>query len=104
MPRYIDADALGIGYANPKVFNSEEYARGWNSAIEIINSAPTVSPDEVRGAGKWMKTDAFPHRVYCSNCFKTIVPNEEYAFWSEGIMPRNYCPSCGAKMEVTSDA
>ena len=113
MPRYINVeDAL---QAHPEFLNEQiddhdkaVYAKGWNACNSAfygaIKELPTVSPDEVRGVGKWKKTDAFPHRVYCSNCFKTIVPNEEYAFWSEGIMPRNYCPSCGAKMEVTSDA
>ena len=96
MPRYIDADAL-----NACIESAECNSVG--KALQAIDQMPTVSPDEVRGKGKWMKTDAFPHRVYCSNCFKTIVPNEEYAFWSEGIMPRNYCPSCGAKMEVSED-
>ena len=72
--------------------------------VTRLLSLPTGSPDEARGVGEWKKTDAFPHRVYCSNCFKTIVPNEEFAFWCEGIMPRNYCPNCGAKMEVSEDA
>ena len=92
MPRYIDADAI----------HYVEIEKGVEIALASdIDKIPTVSPDEVRGVGKWEKTDAFPHRVYCSNCFKTIVPNEEYAFWCEGIMPRNYCPNCGAKMEVS---
>ena len=42
MARYIDADALGIGKANRDVFEHPEYADGWNSAIEIINNAPTA--------------------------------------------------------------
>lgn len=40
--RLINADALGIGSANRNVFNVPEYADGWNSAIEIIKTAPTV--------------------------------------------------------------
>lgn len=42
MTRYIDADALGIGKANRDVFEHPKYADGWNSAIEIINNAPTA--------------------------------------------------------------
>ena len=40
--RLIDAEALGIGKANPLVFDRQEYAHGWNCAIEIIQNAPTI--------------------------------------------------------------
>lgn len=54
--------------------------------------------------GEWKTTEAFPHRVYCSNCFRTYVPNDRWQIWvdkpGEGGLERNYCPSCGAKMEV----
>lgn len=40
--RLIDADKLGIGKANPDIFENKEYAHGWNSAIQIINDAPTI--------------------------------------------------------------
>ena len=39
MSRYIDVDKLGIGRANPDVFESEDYADGWNSAIRILEKA-----------------------------------------------------------------
>ena len=47
MSRYIDADALGIGKADRNAFTIPEYADGWNSAIEIINNAPTADVVEV---------------------------------------------------------
>lgn len=47
MSRYIDVDKLGIGRADPKIFNNPEYANGWNSAIEIIEKAPTADVVEV---------------------------------------------------------
>lgn len=44
--RLIDADALGIGFAERKAFIVPRYAvstvNGWNSAIRLINAAPTV--------------------------------------------------------------
>lgn len=40
--RLIDADALGIGLANETIFKEREYAHGWNSAIKIIENAPTI--------------------------------------------------------------
>lgn len=42
MARLIDADALGIGKANPDCFEEKAYARRWNTAIEIIEAAPSV--------------------------------------------------------------
>ena len=51
--RLIDADALGIGYANPLVFDKIDYAHGWNCAIEILEKAPTI--------------DAVPV-IRCKNC------------------------------------
>jgi hypothetical protein len=47
MSRYIDADALGIGKADRNAFTVPEYADGWNSAIEIIENAPTADVVEV---------------------------------------------------------
>lgn len=43
----IDRGALGIGYANPLVFDKIEYAHGWNCAIDIIKKAPTVAAVEL---------------------------------------------------------
>lgn len=65
--------------------------------------------DELRkerpaGHGRWMTTDAFPHRVYCSECNQTYIPNDRWQVWKdkygEGGLPRDYCPNCGARMEV----
>ena len=54
--------------------------------------------------GRWKKTGAYPHKVYCSVCYATYVPNSELESWSMKKdsfwkLPRNYCPNCGAKME-----
>ena len=45
--RLIDANALGVGKAKREVFDKPEYADGWNSAIEIIENAPSVDAVEV---------------------------------------------------------
>ena len=85
-------------------FNDTEHApEGWMNAMrtarEIVEDAPMVGTGKV---GRWKKTDAFPHRVYCSVCYKTYVPSDEWAIWenSEGLhkVPRNFCPNCGADM------
>ena len=46
--RLIDLDALGIGKCNPDVFDDKGYAKGWNSAIEILQNANTVDAVPVR--------------------------------------------------------
>ena len=45
--RLIDANALGIGKAKREAFDNPAYADGWNSAISIIEQAPTVEAVEV---------------------------------------------------------
>lgn len=56
-----------------------------------------------RMSAEWLITDAFPHRVYCSACYCTYVPNANWQIWvdkqGECGLPRKYCPNCGAKME-----
>lgn len=66
MSRYIDADALGIGRANREIFDNKAYADGWNSAIDIIVSAPTVnlSPCDVCAYNPPSSGDGKP----CSIC------------------------------------
>ena len=83
--RLIDADALGIGTAKREAFVVPEYADGWNSAIEIINNAPTISPDSLVKRGRWENN-------VCSNCFY-LYDTGEYT------NARNFCPNCGAMME-----
>lgn len=48
--------------------------------------------------GRWLHTDAYPHRVYCSCCYRTIITNAELMYRYE--IPTNFCPYCGAKMDV----
>ena len=56
--RLIDANALGIGKAKREAFDNPAYADGWNSAIEIIENAPTVDAVEVvrcKDCKHWLK-------------------------------------------------
>lgn len=44
--RLIDANNLGIGEANPDLFERRDYAFGWNSALQAItNASPTIDPE-----------------------------------------------------------
>ena len=106
MPRYIDADAFDADCrkrycTDCNNYNGVKCRACWvDDMLGDVDDAPTVSPDEVRGAGMWRsKTMTVPgghgqtyNRWGCSKCkarFKTRT---------------NYCPSCGAKMEVDGDA
>lgn len=51
----INRSALGVGYANPLVFDNPEFAKGWNAAIEIIAKVPAVDAVEVVRCGECEK-------------------------------------------------
>lgn len=82
MSRLIDAEALGINKAKREIFNDPKYADGWNSAIEVINNAPTV--------------DAVPV-VRCTDCW--FYQSDNRCGWngSTGWAPDDYC-SYGERM------
>lgn len=70
-----------------------------HDAIEImaeIHYMPAADVAEVRH-GRWMTTDAYPHHLYCSVCYKTYAKNAKWV--NELDLPTNYCPNCGARME-----
>lgn len=95
--RYIDAEALRIGKANPNVFNNPEYANGWNSAIDIILNTPTADVQAIRHA-YWKRQSGKDPEAVCSACGREAVYqiiDNKWAF-------ENFCPHCGAKMEGES--
>ena len=63
-----------------------------------VHDLPAADVVEVKH-GKWNATDAYPHNVYCTNCHTTFAQTH-WKVWEDGSLPRNYCPNCGAKMEV----
>lgn len=64
--------------------------------ILAIGSLPAADVAEVRH-GRWMTTDAYPHHLYCSVCYKTYAKNAKWV--NELDLPTNYCPNCGARMD-----
>ena len=69
-------------------------------ARELIKQAPAADVAPVRH-GRWLTTDAYPHHLYCSVCYKTYAKNVK---WVEELdLPVNYCPECGALMDGKED-
>lgn len=90
MPRYIDADQFEcIAYTGVPEGYSDTFDGGVLYMADLIDEAPTIDPESLRARGEWVMIDGMPH---CSKC---------------GLLPEhitNYCPNCGAKMEVSRDA
>ena len=106
--RLIDADGLfnwgdkqlkdAVKYGN-KTADQQSWSYSTLMMYEVadeIEDAPTIDAEPVKH-GKWLTTDAYPHHLYCSACYKTYLANNE---WLDTLdVPTNYCPNCGAKMD-----
>lgn len=95
MLRYIDADAL------------KNRLEGWPSEffdydelIPLIDEQPTISPDELRGVGKWAHLGG--DEWCCSECGHVITTEGSWEHPLE--VGAKHCENCGAKMEVSEDA
>ena len=69
----------------PEKLNTAEARDAWNRRCD----APTTDPEELRLRGHWIAQDEGRTRFACSECSMHNLP------WRA-----QYCPNCGAKMEV----
>ena len=109
MPRYIDADALRARMYH-EAFETDTDMQKWDSGCWIryklfencIDEQPTISPDEVRGVGKWIEKEVYNleyttieqmQSACCSVCGKYHTTPYSYYF-----SKYNYCPFCGARL------
>lgn len=103
MSRFVGIDALGIGPANPDVFQDKAYADGWNAVIKILDNClkniPTADVAPVRH-GRWLEyeNDADRGYHYCSHCKRQAINYSDGGVITEVLSP--YCPNCGAKMDA----
>ena len=84
-------------YISRQAFKEKYLCCGWlpEMAETEFDDFPAADVAEVRH-GIWMTTDAYPHHLYCSVCYKTYAKNAKWV--NELDLPTNYCPNCGARM------
>ena len=97
MPRYIDADFLEKeGWSLHRTYHKDKATIVYEvKAISEINTADVR--ENVHG--EWRTTDAFPHWLCCTKCYKRLVPNVNWV--DEYNIPTNFCPNCGADMRFS---
>ena len=102
--RAIDADALQLAIVEEGQANKrKKYIIGdiWEltgaEIREVINSQPTIQPAEPK-KGKWIKTARWGRVYYCNQCRNYL----DFDGVNAGRGSTNFCPNCGAKMEVTT--
>ena len=85
-------------YISRQAFKEKYLCCGWlpEMAETEFDDFPAADVVEVRH-GRWMTTDAYPHHLYCSVCYKTYAKNAKWV--NELDLPTNYCPNCGARMD-----
>ena len=98
--RLIDGDALkdrfdNLAYDDWNQGVSTSWADAFKESADIVEDAPTIEPEHPNG--EWIPAfnGRFTGGAYwfsCSKCSR-IVPEVRNGGW-------NYCPNCGAKMEV----
>lgn len=91
--RLIDADAVVKRLEEWNTNDSMDKAL-YNFTLCRITEQPTIEPE--RKTGKWHpRIYSHIEMMVCSEC------NSEFSYDAEtGVRDYNYCPHCGARMEV----
>lgn len=95
MAEYIEREALLSHQYNASRSHDPQLAE---MVVDVrdIEDAPAADAVPLRH-GRWLTTDAYPHHLYCSLCYKTYLKNAQ---WLDTLgVPTNFCPNCGARME-----
>lgn len=74
----------------------------YDAALKMGIEALKAHAQPVRH-GHWIRGSGYPHHIFCSICYATYVPNDEWDIWkTDGSdcfrLQRNFCPYCGADM------
>lgn len=99
MAEYIEREALREAFDNADADIVEEYGDGdcdWGfgrkNVLEVINSVPAADVAPVRH-GRW-ELCRLENCAICSAC------GDEHYLGTMHQFSRNYCPNCGAKMDL----
>ena len=68
----------------------------WNTGLVNNGKLEQVYELAVVKHGQWLRTEAYPHRIYCSECYATFIRNDKFLHLED--IPHGYCPNCGARM------
>lgn len=75
------------------------FERVLDSLVNITNALPTIQPAEPK-KGKWIKTARWGRVYYCNQCRNYL----DFDGVNAGRGSTNFCPNCGAKMEVNNES
>lgn len=94
MGEYVDRKALESAMTMAAVNGKDRDRRIWAKAICILHDMPTADVATVRH-GQWVEKEKYTFGIMCdcSLCENRILDNGH--IW-------NYCPNCGAKMDMRS--
>ena len=67
------------------------------NAIRLIKSLPAADVEPVRHGGWIIAEDEYSSYAKCSVC------GDEFTFWEGDCAITQYCPSCGAKMDLEGE-
>ena len=99
--RLIDLDVLREQIVEVRKY-AGFYSPIYNGFLNIIDRSPIIDAEPVKH-GEWISlTECANAGVYCSVCSKKVY-KEDYAWCNKKNKVRsNYCPNCGAKMDLNS--
>lgn len=101
MAEYINRELLlselleELEYESPMYSTEQDkcFNKGLKCAIKDVKSQPTADVVEVKH-GKWTTNSDRPDKIICSKC------NVGFDMWKHEQKYFNYCPNCGAKMDL----
>lgn len=100
MTDYISREAaIAAAFSATSLGNS-----AFRDVYDTVSRLRLIPASDVRPVvrGEWKRTDLYPHRIYCSVCFKTYLRNDELLERWE--FPLNFCPNCGAQMDMREES
>ena len=69
----------------------------FENAVRLVNGLPAADVEPVRHGGWIIAEDEYSSYAKCSVC------GDEFTFWEGDCAITQYCPSCGAKMDLEGE-